>query len=240
MAKLNPSQLKGATAKAGIKMPPAAAGGVKAPAGVKVKSPDQMKKMAQEKAKARLKRLMKVVIVLVVVALVAGIVYMVKFFGRQPKDALENAINFAYKDNVVRFRQYFTEDTIRHVENGGEYREEAWESLINAITPMDRPKILDQTIEDVNQKKLAKVTILLEGEKRTVNMRQDDGKWLIDLNVAIDPMHVTLPEEIPAAYMKNFKLRDTHEAWWEDPPEASDSKAQGFLAKFNCGGAKKK
>ncbi len=240
MAKLNPSQLKGATSKAGIKMPPAAAG-VKAPAGIKVKSPDQMKKMAQEKAKARLKVLLKIVILLVVVAIVAGIVYMVKYYGRQPKDALENAIQYAYKDNVVRFRQSFTEDTIRHVENGDEYKEEAWEPLINAITPIEgHPKILDETIEEVNQKKLAKVTILLDGEKRTVNMRQDDGKWLIDLNVAIDPMHVTLPEEIPAAYMKNFKLKDTHEPWWEDPPEASEGTAQGFLSKFKCGGAKKK
>lgn len=240
MAKINPNQMKGAAAKAGVKVPTAATAGVKAPAGMKIKSPDQMKKMAQERAKARAKRLMRILMVAVLVAIVAGVVYFVKYYGRQPKDALENAIEYAYKSNVMKFRHCFTENTIKLVDGGDEVNPEAWEKLMDSITPGSvHPKILDEKIEERNKQMVAQVTMLLDGEKRTVHLRQDGGKWLINLNTPIDPTHVTLPPEIPAEYMKNFKLDQKAYAWWDEEPEG-EKKEEGVLSKFKCGGSMKK
>ena len=95
MAKVNAKQVSGLASKAGAPKIPKAPKMPKAP---KVKSPEELKKQAQAKAKARAKKLLKVVILLAVVALVAFIVYMVKFYGRQPHDALKPCIEYAYKN----------------------------------------------------------------------------------------------------------------------------------------------
>ena len=205
MAKVNAKQVSGLASKAGAPKIPKAPKMPKAP---KVKSPEELKKQAQAKAKARAKKLLKVVILLAVVALVAFIVYMVKFYGRQPHDALKPCIEYAYKNNVTKFR--------------------------SSITPVGaRTEIGKETIKTENNRSTAEVEVTVDGIKRTIFMRQDDGQWLINLNVAINPNHVELPPDIPESYRDSFTINQENDAWWDEPAEEEEAKKDGgFFSKF--------
>lgn len=228
-AKINANQVKSVAGRAGAPVPPAP----------RIQSPDQLKKQAQQRAKARVKSMIRIAMFALTIAIIGLIVYFVKFYGRMPKDALKTAINYAYENNEIKFRQSFTTDSIKMVDNGNENNSEPWRNLMESISPAgDRPKILSEKIEEKNNKKLAEVKIKLDGDERTVYMRQEDGKWRINLNVAIDPRHLTLPSDIPADYKDNFDLNDEPEAWWEEPPE-EEGKKKGFLSKFKCGGGRR-
>ena len=231
MAKVNAKQVSGLASKAGApKMPKAP----KAPKAPKVKSPEELKKQAQAKAKARAKKLLKVVILLAVVALVAFIVYMVKFYGRQPHDALKPCIDYAYKNNVTKFRACFTHDSIMRVDGGDENNDDAWAGLIDSITPVGaRTEIGKETIKTENNRSTAEVEVTVDGKKRTIFMRQDDGQWLINLNVAINPNHVELPPDIPESYRDSFTINQENDAWWDEEAEEEEAKKdKGFFSKF--------
>ncbi len=230
-AKVNVNQVKGVASKAGAPIPPKP----------RIQSPDQLKKQAEQRAKARVKTLIRGAIMVLGLVIIAGAVYLFKFYGRMPKDALKNAIEYAYEDNTIKFKQYFTTDSIKIVENGNDTNTAPWEHLMDVITPTgEKPKILKENIEEKNNQKIAQVTIRLEGDERTIHMRQEDGKWRINLNVAIDPRHLTLPEDIPADYIDNFTLNDELEAWWETPPETEENSS--FFSKIfgKKGGSKAK
>ncbi|MCL2326590.1 MAG: hypothetical protein FWC40_08880, partial [Proteobacteria bacterium] len=234
MAKLNPNLTKAAKMAGTAAKVPKAPPMPKAP---KAPTPDQLKKQAKAKAMARLKNLIKLGIFLLTIAIVALVVYLVKFHGKQPKDALKQAIEFAYKDNVLKFRDAFTTDSIEMVENGRPYSEEPWKRLMDGITPAARPAITKEKVETRNDIRTAEVTLLIDAEQRTIYMRQEEGQWKINLNVAINPRRLTLPDNIPPEYIENFQISDDQEAWWEDPPEEKEKKAKGggWLSKLKIG-----
>ena len=228
MAKVNAKQVSGIASKAGAPKKP------KAPHAPKIKSPEELKKQAQAKAKARAKRLLKIFIMLAVVALIALIVYLVKYYGRQPHDALKPCIEYAYKNKVSKFRDCFTHDSIMRVDGGQEDNEEAWQALIDSITPVGaKTKIGKETIKTENNRSTAEVEVTVGGIKRTIFMRRDDGRWLINLNVAINPNHVELPPDIPESYRDSFTINKENDAWWDEAePEEEAQKNNGFLSKF--------
>lgn len=228
MAKVNAKQVSGLASKAGApKMP-------KVPKAPKIKSPEELKKQAQAKAKARAKKLLKIVILLAVVALVGLIVYLVKFYGRQPHDALQPCIEYAYKNKVSKFRSCFTYDSIMRVDGGDEDNTEAWQGLIDSITPVGaRTTIGSEKVTTENNRTTAEVEVTVDGIKRTIFMRQDDGRWLINLNVAINPNHVELPPDIPESIRDSFTINKENDAWWDEAvEEEAAAKDSGFLSKF--------
>lgn len=215
MAKVDAKKLKSAASKGGVKVPQTP----KVPA---VK-PDQLKKQAQAKAKARLKMLIKVLIVAAVLAVVGVIVYFVKFYDRQPKDAFKHTVEYAYADKIEKFRNSFTQDSIELVESGAENTDAAWEHLMDGVTPAAvRPEVVMEKIEDEKGIRTAELTVNIDGERRIVNMREEDGRWKVNLNVALNPKRLVLPEGIPPDYIENFAVTDEHEAWWEESEEKSD------------------
>lgn len=237
MAKIDPKKMKSA---AGSAQKAAAMGGVRAPMmppKPRIQTPEQLKKQAEAKAKARAKAMMRILIVAAVLAVVGLVVYLVKFHGRMPKDAFQNAVEYAYKNDVDRFRTVFTTDSVELVENEPEKATEVWLHLIDGITPTPKPEVLKQEIEDNKGIKTAELTVKMDGEQRTVHMRQEDGAWKINLNVAINPRKVTLPDDIPPEYIENFETSDEPEAWWEEGEEKKDSKKKkkGFFAKLKSG-----
>lgn len=230
MAKLNASQLKSAASKGGVKVPPVP----KVPA---VK-PEQLKKQAQAKAKARMKKLVRVLVAAAVVAVIGVIVYFVKFYGRQPKDAFKNTVEYAYQDNVDKFRNTFTQDSIELVESGADNTNDAWEHLMDGITPSIRPHVIRENIEDEKGIRSAELVVNIDGEQRIVNMREEDGRWKVNLNVALNPRKIVLPDDIPADYIENFSVSDEHEPWWESSDgkkEDGDDGKKGFLDRLKIG-----
>jgi hypothetical protein len=232
MAKIDPKKMK--SAAAGAKKA-ASMGGIKAPMVPKprVQTPEQLKKQAQAKAKARAKAMMRILIVTAVLAVVGLVVYFVKFHGRMPKDAFQNALEYAYKNDVDKFRTTFTTDSVELVENDPDKANDIWLHLIDGITPTQKPEVLRQDIEANKGIKTAELSVKIDGHQRTVHMRQEDGTWKINLNVAINPRKVTLPDDIPPEYIENFETSDEPEAWWEEGEEKKDDKKKkGFFAKF--------
>ncbi|MBR4984828.1 MAG: hypothetical protein IKY83_03680 [Proteobacteria bacterium] len=235
MAKLDAKKLKSAASKGGVKVPAAP----KAPKVPAVK-PDQLKKQAQAKAKARMKMLIRVLVVAAVVAVIGVIVYFVKFHGRQPKDAFNNTVEYAYGDKIEKFRNTFTQDSIELVESGQDNPDAAWEHLIDGITPAEHPTVIRQTIEDEKGIRTAVLTVKVDGEQRTVNMREEDGRWKVNLNVALNPKQIVLPDDIPPDYIENFAVADEHEPWWENSEEGGDEsgkkgESKGLLGRLKIG-----
>lgn len=223
MAKVDAKKLKSVASKGGVKVPQAP----KAPK-VPAMKPDQLKKQAQAKAKARLKMLVKVLVVAAVLAVIGVIVYFVKFYGRQPKDAFKNTVEYAYADKIEQFRSTFTQDSIELVESGVENTDAAWEHLMDGVTPAAvRPEVIMEKIEDEKGIRSAELTVNIDGERRIVNMREEDGRWKVNLNVALNPKRIVLPDDIPPDYIENFAVTDEHEAWWEEAEEKSDDDKGG-------------
>lgn len=232
MAKIDAKKMK--SAAAGAKKA-AAMGGVRAPMVPKprVQTPEQLKKQAEARAKARVKAMMRILVVAAVLAVVGLVVYFVKFHGRMPKDAFENTLEYAYKNDVDKFRTTFTSDSIERIENDPGMANDTWLHLMDGITPTERPKVTKQEIEDNKGIRTAELSINMEGEQRTIYMREEDGAWRINLNVAINPRKVTLPDDIPPEYIENFETSDEPEAWWEEAEEKKDEKKKkGFLGLF--------
>ena len=235
--KVNPN-LKKAASMGGIKKPPKPAAPAEAQFVKKVKDPNQLKKMAQAKAKQRLKMLIRVLVVMLTVAIIAGAVYFFKFYGRQPKDAFKAAVEYAYKDNIGKFRNSFTSDSIAMVENSDEQSTDVWSHLIDGITPPVHPKVVSEKVTGTKDNPTAELTVNIDGENRMIYMRKEDGRWKINLNVAINPRKITLPDNVPVEYLENFEVSDEPDAWWEEgvaeKKDEKDSK-DGFF-----GGLKKK
>lgn len=228
MAKLNPN-IKRAAQMGGVRLPPK-------PRIPGVKTPDQIKKQAQARAKTRIKRLVRVLIVCGVLLIVGAVVYLVKFHGRMPKDAWNKCIEYAYKDDTVNFRDCFTVDSIEMVESGDGVHERKWEHLIEGVTPTSgRPKLVRSETSESKGIESAELAIDIDGTERTVYMRKEDGAWKINLNVAINPRKLTLPDDIPPEYIDNFDVSDEPEAWWEEDDGGDDKKEEGsggFLSKL--------
>lgn len=229
MAKVNASKVKAVASKGGVRVPPSP---------VKVQKPDQLKKQAQARAKARMKSLMKILIFIAIAAIIGLVVYLVKFHGRMPKDAFNNAVEYAYKSKTVQFRDMFTSDSIALVESGEGNAEDSWNHLMSGITPQTPPKVTREKQEDKKGIKTATLDVMIDGEMRTVHMLQEDGSWKINLNVALNPQKLTLPDDIPPEYIQNFEISDEDEAWWEDSDEDEENsktskKSGGFLSKLN-------
>lgn len=220
MAKLNPN-IKKVASTGGIKVPPTP----RAP------KADQLKKQAKERAKARMKSFIRIGIFIAVALIVALVVYMVKFHGRQPKDAFKKAVSYAYQDETLKFRDMFTSDSIGMVENGRESNE-PWEHLMDGITPAQKPKIISESKSEQNSIENAELVVKIGDEDRVIHMRREDGAWKINLNVAIDPRRIALPSDIPPEYVENFQVTDENEAWWEDAPEEKAEKEKGAISKF--------
>lgn len=226
MAKVNVSKVKSAAASGGVRVPPSP---------VRIQKPDQIKKQAQAQAKARMKMLIRVAIMAGILLVIGLVVYFVKFYGRMPKDAFKTAVNYAYKDDVIPFRDSFTNQTIELVEAGGN-GETQWLHLMDGITPAERPKVVNEKITEKNGIKTAELTVKVGGEDRTVYMLQEDGDWKINLNVTINPRKVTLPEDVPPEYVDNFDVSEEPDAWWEegtkdkDDEEGDKGKQGGFLS----------
>ncbi len=230
MAKLNPN-IKKAAQMGGVRVPPK-------PRVPGVKTPDQIKKQAQARAKSRLKRLVRVLIVAACLLVVGLVVYFVKFHGRMPKDAWNKCVEYAYKDDVMKFRDCFTVDSIEMVESSDGATDRKWEHLIEGITPVaGRPKFIRSDIADEKGIKNAELAVNIDGNERTVYMRQEDGAWKINLNVAINPRKLTLPDDIPPEYLDNFDVSDEPEAWWENEDADADGgkkkKSGGFFKNFS-------
>lgn len=228
MAKLNPN-IKKAAQMGGVRVPPK-------PRVPGVKTPDQIKKQAQARAKSRMKRLVRVLIVAGALFVVGLVVYFVKFYGRMPKDAWNKCIEYAYKDDTAKFRDCFTVDSIDMVESGDGVNDRKWAHLIEGVTPVSgRPKVIRSTSTGAKGIESAEMAVNIDGVERTVYMRKEDGAWKINLNVAINPRKLTLPDDIPAEYIDNFDVSDEPEAWWEED-EANDEKAKkksgGFWQKI--------
>lgn len=227
MAKVNP-KLKSAASAAGIRKPPKPA--VRAP------KPSQAKQMAKTMAKSRVKMLVRVLIIAAIVGVIAGIVYFVKFHGRQPKDAFNTAIEYAYKDNIVKFSGMFTEASVMLVEDSEGNSEDVWTHLMNEVSPSQKPKVLSENITEQSGIKSAVLTVKIDGEDRTIHMLQEDGAWKINLNVALNPRKIQLPEEIPPEYVENFAVSDKPEAWWDYIDEDSKDKDGSGKSKKKSGG----
>ena len=235
MAKINASKLKSAATMAGVRKPVAPA-----PAGVRIQKPSQMKQAAKARAKARMKMLIRVLIFAAIAAIIALVIYFVKFYGRQPKDAFKTAIEYAYKDNTVKFSSMFTEDSILLVEDSDGDPDKVWEHLMDQVTPPEKPKVVKEVVEEENGIKSATLTVKIDNVDRTIHMMQEDGSWKINLNVAINPSKVDLPDDIPPQYIENFKSSEKPEPWWDhiDDEEGGSSKDKskkssgGFFSKF--------
>lgn len=235
MAKVNASKVKSTAAMAGIRKPPP-------PAGMRAPKPSQAKQAAKAMAKGRIKMMIRVLVIGLIVGAIALIVYFVKFHGRQPKDAFNTAIEYAYKDNVVKFSGMFTEASVMLVEDSEGNSEDVWAHLMNEVSPSQKPKVLSENITEQSGVKSAVLTVKIDGEDRTIHMLQEDGSWKINLNVALDPRKVKLPDDIPPEYVENFEVSDKPEAWWdyidEDEKENSQGaskskkKSGGFFSKF--------
>ena len=228
MAKVNAAKVKSVASKGGVTVPPSP---------VRVQKPDQLKKQAQARAKARVKALIRIGIFIAIAAIIALVVYLVKFHGRMPKDAFNNAVEYAYKNKAVQFRDMFTSDSIALVESGEGSVEDNWEHLMAGVTPSETPKVKSEKQENKKGIKTATLEVMIDGEMRTVHMLQEDGSWKINLNVALNPQKLTLPDNIPPEYIQNFEVADEDEAWWEDPADDKEngkdaSKKGGFLSKF--------
>ena len=226
MAKVKASQIKSAAARGGVRPPVAP---------VHVQKPDQVKMQAQARAKARVKMLIRVAIFALIILIVGAIVYFVKFHGRMPKDAFNAAVEYAYKDNTVKFRDAFTTESIELVESGDGDPEASWARLMDGITPSSHPKVTNEETHEKNGISTATLTVNVDGEQRTIYMLKEDGSWKINLNVALNPRAITLPDGVPPEYIENFEISDEPEAWWEsDTPDAKgdDKKKSGFFAKL--------
>lgn len=203
--------------------------------------PKQVGAMAKGRAKSTLKRFITIGILLLTIAIVAGIVYFVKFYGRQPKDALKKTIAYAYENKYEAFRDSFTSDSITLLEGTWQRAGDPWEHMMDGITPTERPKILGETVKDVKGVKTAEVELLLDGKDRSIHMRQEDGVWKVNINVAIDPRKVSLPPGLEPEILELFATQDDNSAWWEEEEDqegdasTADSKTKkGFLSKFRC------
>lgn len=229
MAKLNPN-IKQVAQKGGVRIPPKP----RPPAGIK--TPDQLKKQAEARAKSRLKRLIRILVVAGVLLVIGLVVYFVKFYGRMPKDAWKQCVEYAYKDNIIKFQECFTVDSIEMVESSDGASDEKWEHLMDGITPPSKDlKVVKEDVKDEKGVKTAEMAVNIDGDERTVYMRQEDGKWRINLNVAINPHKITLPNDIPPEYIDNFDVSDEPEAWWEDDDENGKKKQKngGFFSNFS-------
>ena len=236
--KIDAKKLTSAASKTGLKKPPKPAAPKEAQMIKKAKDPQQLKKMAEAKAKQRMKMLIRVLVVALTVAIIAGVVYFVKFYGRQPKDAFKAAVEYAYKDNIAKFRNSFTSDSIAMVENSDDKSTDVWSHLIDGITPPVRPKIVSEKITGSKDNPTAELTVNIDGENRMVYMRKEDGNWKINLNVAINPRKITLPDNVPVEYLENFEVSDEPDAWWEEGANAKDEddgKKDGFFARLTSG-----
>ena len=214
--------------------------GVKAPNVPKVpkapkKKADQLKKEASARAKNRAKAMLRIAIMAGVAAAIGFVVYFVKFHGRQPKDAFEVAVEAAYRNDTLQFRDVFTEDSIAFVENAEGDSTKNWEHLMEGISPVsEHPKVKKTDITENKDIKSAELTVDIEGEEKKIYMRQEDGAWKINLNVALNPKKVTLPDNIPAKYIDNFNVSDEPEAWWEttDKKKNEEEGSKSFLSKL--------
>lgn len=224
----------GQAAKAAGQASKAAGKAAKAVKKPPLKDVGKLKKQAKAEAKKRAKALAKVLMAAALVVALGFIVYLVKIHGRQPKDALENAIDYAYHDNVLKFRDSFTADSIAMVETSGENPDKVWKHLMDGVTPTPPPEIVRQDIEENKGVRTAEVTVVLESTERTIYMREEDGGWKINLNVAINPRRVTLPEGIPPEYIDNFAVSDEPQAWWEEDTAAAQEggKENDLMAKI--------
>ena len=227
-AKVDVKQVKSVAQKGGVKIPPAP----QAP--VKVQKPEQLKKQAQERAKKRMKMLIRVAIFAAVALVIGLVVYLVKFHGRMPKDAFNTAVEYAYKSKTEKFRGMFSSDSIALVEAGDGNADESWAHLMNGISPTKKPEVKSAKTENKKGIETAHLTVLIDGEDRNVYMVKEDGAWKINLNVAINPQKLTLPDNIPPEYLQNFEY-DEDEAWWENPGEDEDG---GDKGKGGKGGGK--
>lgn len=228
-AKVDVKQVKSVAQKGGVKVPPAP---------VRVQKPEQLKKQAEARAKARMKMLIRVAIFAGVALIIGLIVYFVKFHGRMPKDAFNTAVEYAYKSKTEKFRGMFSSDSIALVESGDGNAEESWQHLMDGISPEDKPKVKETKTENKKGIETARMTVLIDGEDRNIHMIKEDGAWKINLNVAINPQKLTLPDNIPPEYLQNFEF-DEDEAWWENPSEEEDEEGsgksggkKGFLSKI--------
>jgi len=226
MAKIAPNVQK-AAGMAGIKAPP-----VKAP---KLKTADQLKKEAAAEGKKRAKRLVKVLIVAAVAAAIALVIYFVKFYGKQPKDMLAVAAEAASHGDLLAFRNTFTEDSIAFVENAEGDSKKNWEHLMDGLCPTSElPSVKKQEITEVNDIKNAELTVLIEGKERKIFMRQEEGTWRINLNVALNPnpKNLPLPDDIPPEYVNNFNVSGKTEAWWEDSDKKEDEEKSSGVGSY--------
>ncbi len=236
--KIDPKKLSQAASKTGIKKPPKPAAPKEAQMIKKAKDPQQLKKMAEAKAKQRMKMLIRVLVMTLAVAIIAGVVYFVKFYGRQPKDAFKSAVEYAYKDNLAKFRNSFTSDSIAMVENNDDTANDIWMHLIDGITPPIHPKVISEKITGTKDNPTAELTVNVDGENRMIYMRKEDGNWKINLNVAINPKKITLPDDIPVEYLENFEVSDEPDAWWEEGVSKKDKDGgenEGFFARLKSG-----
>ena len=211
--------------------------GVKAPPIPKSpkKKADQLKKEAATRAKNRAKAMLRIAIMAGVAAAIGLVIYFVKFYGRQPKDAFEVAVEAAYRNDTLQFRDVFTEDSIAFVENGEGDSSKNWEHLMEGISPVsEHPKVKKTEIKEEKDIKSAELTVNIDGDERKIYMRQEDGAWKINLNVALNPRKITLPPNIPPEYIDNFNVSDESEAWWEtsDKKKNEEENSGGFLSKL--------
>ena len=228
MAKLAPNIQKVA-GMAGVKTPKIP---TKAP---KLKNADQLKKEAAAEGKKRAKRLIKVLIVAAIAATIALVIYFVKFYGKQPKDVLAVAVEAAHQSDMMAFRNTFTEDSIEFVENSEGDSNKNWEHLMDGLCPTSEyPSVKSQEITEVNDIKNAELTVIIEGEERKIFMRQEEGVWKINLNVALNPnpQKLPLPEDIPPEYMDNFNVSGKPEAWWEESSKKEDEEKSGGIGSY--------
>lgn len=206
----------------------------KVPVG-KVKTPDQIKAEAQRRAKARMKRMIRVLVIAGIFLVVGLVVYFVKFYGRMPKDAFNTCVKYAYQDNMLSFRDCFTSDSIAMIESSDGSHERDWEHLIDEITPSKKPEVKQEEIATQNNLRTAELSVMIDGVERSIFMREEEGRWKINLNVAINPRKITLPDDIPAEYIDGFETSDEPEAWWEEGEQEAEEKKKGgggFFAKM--------
>ncbi|MFA5625214.1 MAG: hypothetical protein WC966_09205 [Bradymonadales bacterium] len=203
-AKVN---VKSAARKAGAPVPPMAP------------KPKQIGAQAKGRAKGAMKRFVVLGIILLSAAIIAGIVYLVKYHGKQPKDALKKAFTYAYENKYEAFRESFTADSISLLETTWDRAGDPWEHMMDGVTPPTKPKILGESVKEVKGFKTAQVEVLLEDNERTVHMREEDGKWKININVAINPRKISLPEGLDPAILEMFSTDDEYAAWWEEEEE---------------------
>ena len=100
-----------------------------------------------------------------------------------------------------------------------------------------KPKVLEEKVAEDG--KTAEVIVDIDDVKRTIHLafvgEEDEERWLINVNLGIDPNLIVLPEEqMTEAMVEEFEFSDPeNEMWWEDR-EAQKAAAEEAKKKGGC------